>query len=213
MKCSKNMLLLYAVTDQSWTKEKTLYEQIEEALKGGITCLQLREKEMPEEKFLKEAKFIHSLCQNYNVPLIINDNVQIALKADAEGVHIGQDDGDIGQIRKLLGKDKILGVSAHTVEEAQKAQKEGADYLGVGAVFKTGTKKDAKDMPFETLKQICSSVNIPVVAIGGITYENILKLSGSKADGIAVVSAIFSSSDITGTCQKLKKLSEEMIHR
>lgn len=213
MKCSKHTMLLYAVTDQSWTKEKALYKQIEEALKGGITCLQLREKEMPEEEFLKEAKVIHSLCQNYNVPLIINDNVQIALKADAEGVHIGQDDGDIGQIRKLLGKDKILGVSAHTVEEAEKAQKEGADYLGVGAVFKTSTKKDAKDMPFETLKQICSSVNIPVVAIGGITDENILKLSGSKADGIAVVSAIFSSSDITGTCQKLKKLSEEMIHR
>lgn len=211
MKCAKETMLLYAVTDRSWTDSKSLKEQVEEALQGGITCLQLREKNMDPDCFLKEAKEIHELCQSYNVPLIINDNVQVALKSGAEGVHIGQKDGTIEQARKVLGPAKIIGVSVHTPEEAIKAQLEGADYLGVGAVFKTTTKKDAKDMNFNTLAAICKACDLPITAIGGINETNILKLSKSGVDGVAVVSAIFAAKDIKQACITLKSLSQKII--
>ena len=210
MKLDKKSLLLYAVTDRSWTENASLYEQVEQTLKGGTTFVQLREKDLSYEDFLQEGKEIQELCKKYQVPFVINDNVQLAKELDADGVHIGQDDMKICDARNLIGSNKILGVSVQTVEDAIFAEKEGADYLGVGAVFSTSTKLDADSVSFDTLKSICESVEIPVVAIGGITEENILKLSGSKIDGVAVVSAIFASDDIENSCIRLKKLSEEI---
>lgn len=212
MKCDKKNMLLYAVTDRMWTGKKTLYEQIEEALKGGITCLQLREKKLGEEEFLEEALKIKSLCNSYNVPFIINDNVDIALKCGADGVHVGQDDMQAENVRKLVGEDMIIGVSARTVEQAVLAEKNGADYLGVGAVFNTSTKTDANSVSFQTFSEICKAVSIPVVAIGGISSENILQLSGLGADGVALVSAIFSAENIEQECRKLHSLSEKMVN-
>ncbi|MGN0469854.1 MAG: thiamine phosphate synthase [Acutalibacteraceae bacterium] len=212
MKCDKKNMLLYAVTDRMWTGKKTLYEQIEEALKGGITCLQLREKKLDEEEFLEEALKIKSLCNSYNVPFIINDNVDIALKCGADGVHVGQHDMQAENVRKLVGEDMIIGVSARTVEQAVLAEKNGADYLGVGAVFNTSTKTDANSVSFQTFSEICKSVSIPIVAIGGISSENILQLSGLGADGVALVSAIFSAENIEQECRKLYSLSEKMVN-
>lgn len=212
MKCDKKNMLLYAVTDRMWTGKKTLYEQIEDALKGGITCLQLREKHLDDENFLEEALKIKSLCNRYNVPLIINDNVDIALKCGADGVHIGQHDMNVANARKLMGDDMIIGVSARTVEQAILAEKNGADYLGVGAVFNTSTKTDASSVSFQTVSEICKAVSIPVVAIGGISSENILQLSGLGIDGVALVSAIFSAENIEQECRKLRSLSEKMVN-
>lgn len=212
MKCDKKNMLLYAVTDRMWTGKKTLYEQIEDALKGGITCLQLREKHLDDENFLEEALKIKSLCNRYNVPLIINDNVDIALKCGADGVHIGQHDMNVANARKLMGDDMIIGVSARTVEQAILAEKNGADYLGVGAVFNTSTKTDASSVSFQTVSEICKAVSIPVVAIGGISSENILQLSGLGTDGVALVSAIFSAENIEQECRKLRSLSEKMVN-
>lgn len=195
---------LYAVTDRTWLGDRSLAHDVESALKGGATCIQLREKELSDDDFLEEALEIKSLCHRYNVPFIINDNVEVAIKSDADGIHIGQHDAEASEVRKLIGKDKILGVSAQTVEQAIKAQADGADYLGVGAVFHTGTKLDADDVSYDTLKAICSAVSIPVVAIGGISMQNICKLSGSGIDGIAVVSAIFASQDIEKATVELR---------
>ncbi|KXB57716.1 thiamine phosphate synthase [Gemelliphila asaccharolytica] len=209
----KENLLLYAVTDRRWANKQSLKEQIELSLKGGVTFLQLREKNLSEEEFLKEAKEIKALAKEYKVPFIINDNVDVAMKVDADGVHVGQDDKDAKEVRKIIGKNKILGVSAQTIKQAIKAEKDGADYIGVGAVFPTGTKKDAENLSIEILKKICQSVTIPVVAIGGITKENILKLKGSKIAGVALVSAIFASKDIKQDCQKLKELSIKVVSK
>lgn len=209
----KENLLLYAVTDRRWANKQSLKEQIELSLKGGVTFLQLREKNLSEEEFLKEAREIKALAKEYKVPFIINDNVDVAMKVDADGVHVGQDDKDAKEVRKIIGKNKILGVSAQTIKQAIKAEKDGADYIGVGAVFPTGTKKDAENLSIEILKKICQSVTIPVVAIGGITKENILKLKGSKIAGVALVSAIFASKDIKQDCQKLKKLSIKVVSK
>ena len=209
----KENLLLYAVTDRRWANKQSLKEQIELSLKGGVTFLQLREKNLSEEEFLKEAREIKALAKEYKVPFIINDNVDVAMKVDAEGVHVGQDDRDAKEVRKIIGKNKILGVSAQTIKQAIKAEKDGADYIGVGAVFPTGTKKDAENLSIEILKKICQSVTIPVVAIGGITKENILKLKGSKIAGVALVSAIFASKDIKQDCQKLKELSIKVVSK
>ena len=184
-------LLLYAVTDRAWLGNETLYEQVEKSLKGGVT-------------FLQEAIEIKELCKKYNVPFVINDNVDIAIKMDADGVHVGQSDMEAGDVRKKLGPDKIIGVSAQTVEQAILAEKHGADYLGVGAVFPTGSKDDAEDVPFETLKAICEAVSIPVIAIGGITKDNVKELAGSGICGIAVISAIFASKDIETATKELK---------
>lgn len=209
----KENLLLYAVTDRRWANKQSLKEQIELSLKGGVTFLQLREKNLSEEEFLKEAKEIKALAKEYKVPFIINDNVDVAMKVDADGVHVGQDDKDAKEVRKIIGKNKILGVSAQTIKQAIKAEKDGADYIGVGAVFPTGTKKDAENLSIEILKKICQSVTIPVVSIGGITKENILKLKGSKIAGVALVSAIFASKDIKQDCQKLKELSIKVVSK
>lgn len=204
-------MLLYAVTDRSWIGERTLLGQVKEALDGGVTCVQLREKQLDDKSFLSEALEIRELCRAYGVPFIVNDNVDIAVRCKADGIHVGQRDMEAGDVRSIVGKDMIIGVSAQTVEQALAAQKAGADYLGVGAVFSTSTKTDACEVTFQTLREICSAVSIPVVAIGGINKKNILRLSGSGADGVAVVSAIFAAEDIESECKILKKLSEEMV--
>lgn len=204
-------MLLYAVTDRAWTGRQSLYEQVEAALKGGVTCVQLREKNLEEEAFFQEARELKFLCQSYGIPLIINDNVNIAVDCGADGVHVGQEDMDVSCVRRLVGEKMILGVSAHSVEEAKKAVEEGADYLGVGAVFPTSTKSDVRGMTKETLQAICREVDVPVVAIGGINPENIRKLAGSGVDGVALVSAIFSAPDIEEACRYLHKLAEEMV--
>ena len=211
MKCDKKDLLLYAVTDRSWLNGETLYSQVEKTLEGGTTFVQLREKELDEEHFLEEAKEIKELCRKYRVPFVINDNVDIALAMDADGVHVGQSDMEAGDVRAKLGPDKIIGVSAQTVEQALLAQKRGADYLGVGAVFHTGSKADAKDVSHETLKEICEAVDIPVIAIGGISKNNVMELAGSGICGIAVISAIFAQNDIKSATEQLKALTEKMV--
>ena len=211
MKFDKNDLLLYAVTDRSWVKEKTLYEQVEEALKGGATFVQLREKNIDDDSFLLEAIEIQKICKKYNVPFVINDNVEIARKMNAAGVHVGQSDMEASDVRVLLGKDKILGVSAQTVEQAILAEQRGADYLGVGAVFPTGSKDDAEDVSNETLKAICEAVSIPVVAIGGISKHNVSLLTGSGICGIAVISAIFAQDDIKSATKELKNLTKQVV--
>ena len=204
-------MLLYAVTDRAWVGRQTLYEQVECAIRGGVTCLQLREKELDSGSFFEEAEKIKLLCNKSNVPFIVNDNVEIAVKCGADGVHIGQEDMAAAEVRRIIGKDMILGVSAQTVEQAKKAEQDGADYLGVGAVFPTSTKLDAADVPYDTLKEICAAVKIPVVAIGGIKRENIKMLSGSGISGIAVVSAIFAAEDIENECRILKEITSEAV--
>lgn len=211
MNCDKKDLLLYAVTDRSWLGEKTLYEQVEAALKGGATFVQLREKNLSEVEFLEEAVQIKELCKRYGVPFVINDNVEIAKKIDADGVHVGQDDMEAGNVREILGPDKIIGVSAHNVEEALRAQSHGADYLGVGAVFTTSSKPDAGHIRHETVREICEAVKIPVIGIGGVCRENILQLKGKGLCGVAVISAIFAQKDIEGATAELRKLCEDMI--
>ena len=204
-------LLLYAVTDRHWLDGRTLYDVVRDSLDGGVTFLQLREKELDDETFLEEAVKLQEMAREYNVPFVINDNVDIAVKMDADGVHVGQSDMEAGNVRALIGPDKILGVSAQTVEQALLAQEKGADYLGVGAVFPTGSKDDADEVSFETLKEICDAVSIPVVAIGGITYENTLELKGSGICGIAVISAIYAQSDIKAASEQLKAVTQQMI--
>lgn len=211
MKCDKKTMLLYAVTDRAWVGKQSLYEQVESALKGGVTCVQLREKELAEEDFLKEALEISALCREYGVPFFINDNVEIAIKCQADGIHVGQEDMEASQVRKKVGEDMMIGVSVHSVEEALEAVKKGADCLGVGAMFSTSTKKDVDLLPKESLKDICQAVNVPVVAIGGIGKSNIIDLSGTGVDGVALVSAIFSADNIEEECRNLRKLSEEMV--
>ena len=211
MKCDRQTMRLYAVTDRAWVGRQTLPEQVEAVLKGGATCVQLREKELDGAAFLEEARTLAALCRRYGVPLIINDNVEVALASGADGVHVGQDDLTVEQVRRLAGDRLIVGVSAHSVEQALAAQAGGADYLGVGAVFATATKSDAHVLPRETLAEICRAVDIPVVAIGGIGEDNLLQLAGTGVDGAALVSAIFSALDIEGQCRKLRALSERMV--
>ncbi len=209
---SNNYLELYAVTDRHWLGNQTLLEQVQEALDGGATCIQLREKQLDEENFLKEAIEIQKLCKEYHVPFIVNDNVEIAKDMHADGIHVGQSDMEALDVRKALGNDVILGVSAQTVEQAKKAEAHGADYLGVGAVFPTGSKDDADDVSHETLKAICEAVSIPVIAIGGITQDNVKDLAGSGIVGIAVISAIFAQKDITQATKDLKQATEQMLN-
>ena len=203
MRLDKKHMLLYAVTDRAWVGTKSLYEQVKEALENGVTCVQLREKELDESDFLKEAKQISTLCKEHKVPFIVNDNVNIAIACKADGIHIGQEDMELTNVRKLVGEDMIIGVSAHTVEEAIKAQEGGADYIGIGAVFATSTKTDVDVLSFETLRSICEAVDISTVAIGGIKKDNICKLKGSGIDGVAVVSAIFAAKDIATATKEL----------
>ena len=212
MKSDKKHMLLYAVTDRAWTGKQTLYQQVEAALRGGVTCVQLREKDLDEALFLQEARELRGLCRQYKVPFIVNDNVDIAIACKADGVHVGQEDLAAGEVRRWIGDEMILGVSVHTVEEARQAVRDGADYLGLGAVFPTSTKGDADQMPHDTLRAICDAVDVPIVAIGGINRDNLLQLSGSGVDGVALVSAIFSAEDIQETCRELRALAEKMVN-
>ena len=209
---SNSYLELYAVTDRHWLGNQTLLEQVQEALDGGATCIQLREKQLDDKTFLQEAIEIQKLCKEYHVPFIVNDNVEIAKDMHADGIHVGQSYMEALDVRKALGNDVILGVSAQTVEQAKKAEAHGADYLGVGAVFPTGSKDDAEDVSYETLKAICEAVSIPVIAIGGITQDNVKDLAGSGIVGIAVISAIFAQKDITQATKDLKQATEQMLN-
>lgn len=209
----KKSLLLYAVTDRSWTGEKSLFEQVEETVKAGTTFVQLREKNISYDEFTNEAKLIKKICAEYNVPFVINDNVTLAKEVDADGVHIGQDDMSITEARAIIGNDKILGVSVQTVKDAILAEQMGADYLGVGAVFPTNSKSDAVEVSYDTLKAICTSVKIPVVAIGGINKSNIKNLTKSGICGIAVISAIFAEKNITQATKELYSLTKQMIEQ
>ena len=211
--CSEKELLLYAVTDRHWLSGETLYDQVKKALDGGATFAQLREKNLDHENFLAEALEIQKLCRSYGVPFVINDDVGIAKDIDADGVHVGQSDMEAMDVRKILGPDKILGVSAQTVEQALIAEKHGADYLGVGAVFTTGSKDDADDVSHEMLKAICEAVSIPVIAIGGITKDNVGELAGSGICGVAVISAIFGQKDIKKATEELKTSVCTMLDR
>lgn len=210
MNCTKNDLLLYAVTDRYWLNGTPLHNHVELALKGGATFIQLREKELDYNSFLQEGLELKKLCKKYKVPFVINDNVELAIQIDADGVHVGQSDMEAGDVRAKIGPHKILGVSAPTVEQAILAEQRGADYLGVGAVFKTGSKDDADDVSHETLKAICKAVKIPVIAIGGITSENVLELKDSGICGIAVISAIFGQKNILEATASLKKITEQL---
>ena len=204
MTFNKDQLLLYAVTDRAWVGRQTLLEQIEDALKGGVTMVQLREKELELQAFVAEAVQVRELCHRYGVPLIINDNVEVALESGADGVHVGIEDAPVAAIRKQAGPDFIIGATAKTVEQARFAEISGADYLGVGAVFPSPTKKNAIRITKDQLKEICSSVSIPAVAIGGISLSNAREIQGGGMAGIAVVSAIFAADDIRSAAQQLK---------
>ena len=205
MRLEKDRLLLYAVTDRSWTGKQSLYEQIEEALKGGVTMVQLREKQLSEDELVAEAIQIKELCHRYEVPLIINDNVDAALKSGADGVHVGIEDAPVSEIRKRAGDDFIIGATAKTTEQAKAAEAAGADYLGVGAVFPSPTKKNAIRITPQDLREICGSVAIPAVAIGGITGDNVSEIKGGGMAGVAVVSAIFAAQDIQKAAAELKR--------
>ncbi len=211
MNCERKDLILYAVTDRHWLNGETLYSQVEKVLKGGATFIQLREKNLDEEHFMEEAKEIQELCRKYHVPFIINDNVELTAAIDADGVHVGQRDMEAGDVRAKLGPDKIIGVSAQTVQQAVEAEKRGADYLGVGAVFPTGTKEDAVEVGKEVLKEICEAVSIPVVAIGGVGAHNVEELVGSGISGIAVISALFAQPDIEQATKDLRSRTEQML--
>ena len=211
MKCDREQLRLYAITDRSHLGEKSLYAAVEEALEGGVTFLQLREKHLPDEEILAEARALLPLCRAHGVPLIINDSVDIALAAGADGVHVGQEDLEAGTAREKLGPDKILGVSAHNVAEALRAEAAGADYLGVGAMFPTGTKSNVVPTAPETLKAICQAVSIPVVAIGGVGPDNLPGLAGCGMAGAAVVSAIFSQPDCRAAARHLREILADLV--
>ena len=211
MEFSKEMLELYAVTDRRWLRGKSLGSQVRQALSGGATMVQLREKELHGDGLLEAAREIREICHSFRVPFLIDDDVELARKVDADGVHVGQEDMEAARARAVLGPGKILGVSARTLEQARAAEAAGADYLGVGAGFPTGTKDDAKSVSLDSLREICGSVIIPVVAIGGIGKKNLLQLSGSGIAGVAVVSAIFAQEDIEGETRYLKELVGKMM--
>lgn len=205
MKFNKEQLLLYAITDNSDCKSGTFLDKIEKALSGGVTMLQLREKNISEDDYIKKALLVKEICRKFKVPLIINDNPIVALKSGADGVHVGTDDASVEEIRKLAGSNFIIGATAKTVEQAQSAEAAGADYLGVGAVFPSPTKKNALRITKENLAEICSSTSLPAAAIGGITLDNMPELYGGGMCGFAVVSAIFSALDPKKAAEELKQ--------
>ena len=211
MKVSKESMRLYAVTDRMWLGNKSFIDQVEDSIKGGVTFVQIREKMIPFDAYVTLGKEIKEVTDKYNVPLVMNDDVEVAIACGADGVHVGQQDMEASDVRVKIGKDMILGVSVQTVQQAIRAEEKGADYLGVGAVFSTSTKLDADAVNYETLKAICNAVSIPVVAIGGIAKETIMKLKGSGIDGVAVVSAIFAQDDIYAASRELRNLSDEMV--
>ncbi|WP_025728144.1 thiamine phosphate synthase [Atopobacter phocae] len=207
----KQAMLLYALTDRAWVGRQTLLEQVEAALKGGVTCVQLREKHLNATDFLVEARQIKERCQVYHVPFIINDNVDIALQCDADGVHVGQSDMPAEQVRQLIGPNKLLGVSVQTIDQAKVAEQAGADYVGVGAVFTTSTKADAVEVTMDELRAISAAIHIPVVAIGGIQENNMMQLAGTGIDGVAMVSAIFSAEQIEEQTRTLYRMARELV--
>lgn len=209
----RKTLLLYAITDHSYigNGKKPLARQVKQALEGGITCLQLREKHIDEDEYIRIAKELVPLCHSYNVPLIINDNPAVAAKSGADGVHVGNSDMEVSEIRKIYGKELIIGATAKTVEQAKNAEKSGADYLGVGAVFPSPTKTDAIRITEEQLREITAAVSIPAVAIGGINAANAMEIAGCGVSGIAVVSAIFGAADITEAARNLRNISEDIV--
>lgn len=211
MKLQTEHLKLYAVTDRSWLGGRTLAQQVEESLVGGATMVQLREKGADRETLRREALEIRAVCRRYGVPFLINDAADLAAEVEADGVHVGQQDMSPRQARAILGPDGIVGVSAHTVEEARAAQAAGADYLGVGAVFATGTKGNTTPVDYETLKAICAAVDIPVVAIGGVGRDNLSSLAGSGICGVAVVSALYAQPDVRAAARCLRSQVEEML--
>lgn len=208
LKPDRNSFSLYAITDRTWLKDKSLAKAVEEAIRGGATFVQLREKNIGHDEFVRLALQVKSVTDRYNVPFVINDNIDVALETDSDGVHIGQNDGTVLAARERLGHGKIIGVSAKTVKAAVKAQLEGADYIGAGSVFSTSTKLDAENITIGILKEIADSVSIPVVAIGGINKDNVLKLKGSGIDGICAISAIFGKGDISSAAGELLELSK-----
>ena len=207
----KKAMPLYLVTDRRWLKE-SLIQTVEKAIQGGVTCVQLREKNFNHEQLIEEGKQLLALCHQYHIPLIMNDYVDMMLEIQADGVHVGQGDMDAKKVREMIGPDKILGVSVRTMEQALKAHQDGADYLGVGSIFVTHTKDDAKKVEIQTLKDICQAVDIPVIAIGGIGQNNLLQLKGTGIDGVAVVSAIMAQDDVFKAAQNLKgKVKEDIL--
>lgn len=212
MHVSKESMQLYVVSDRTWLEGRSLYEVLEQTLQAGATFLQLREKDVTNEFFLQEALELQVLAKQYHVPFVINDNIEVAIACNADGVHIGQSDGSVKDARTKIGNDKILGVSVQSVKQALKAQEDGADYLGVGAMFVTSTKEDADKVSMHSLKAICEAVTIPVVAIGGIHASNIKDLKESKCHGVAIISAILASIDIYGSTKELLDLTKECFY-
>lgn len=206
MKFYRDMLKLYLVTDRQWLNGRKLTDDLEKAILGGVTIIQLREKNLSDEEFIKVANEVKKLCQKYDIPLIINDNLNVALAIDSDGIHIGQDDIPASIVRKKIGPDKILGVSAHNLKEALLARHDGADYIGVGAIFPTETKNDATIVTLDKLQKICDGIDIPVVAIGGINIDNISKLKNINIAGVAVVSEIMKANDIMATSNQLVRM-------
>jgi len=211
LKVNKEAMRLYVVTDRTWLGCNSLVEQVEQTILAGATFIQLREKHLSYDEFVEISLEIKTETDKYKIPFVINDEVNVAIKVNADGIHVGQSDLDARNVRQLIGENKILGVSVQTVEQAKKAEESGADYLGVGAVFSTTTKGDADNVSLETLKQICGAVSIPVVAIGGISENNLLELAGSGVDGVAVISAIFANPDIKKATNNLLELSNKMV--
>lgn len=211
MKLNKESMLVYAITDRHWTGTQTLEQQVEDVLKNGATFLQIREKNMPHDELVKEAICIKEIAAKYNVPVVIDDDIYAVMEAGVDGVHIGQNDMDYVEARKLLGDNKIIGMTAPSVSLAKKAEKLGADYIGAGAVFNTSTKKDTKPLELSTLKEICNSVSIPVVAIGGIDHSNVRELKGTDIDGVAVISALFGASDPGEATRELVSIMKDII--
>ena len=210
MKITASDMSLYLVTDRSWNTGKDLLEDVKTALQNGVSTLQVREKGVDDELFIQRANEMKVLAGQYQVPFIINDNLDVALAVEADGVHIGQSDGSVAKARAKIGKEMILGVSTRTVDEAMEAERQGADYLGVGAMFPTSTKSDASDVSMETLKAICQAVSIPVVSIGGISKENVLKMKGTQVDGVAVISAILGQEEVGEATRVLRKLADQL---
>lgn len=211
MSLDRKDLLLYLVTDRSWLGEDSLVHQVETAIKAGVTFIQLREKDLPFEEFVAQAQAVKAVTDRYGLPFVINDSIEVMTAVEADGIHVGQSDLAAGSVRRQLRPGQVLGVSVETVEQALEAEAQGADYLGVGAVFPTSTKTDADSVHYDTLKAICSAVTIPVVAIGGITASNLPELEGSGISGIAVISAILAKDDISAATKELLLLAERMV--
>lgn len=210
MSMDRGRLLLYAVTDRAWVGRQTLLEQVEDALRGGVTCVQLREKNLEKDAFVAEARAVLALCRRYGVPLIVNDRVDVALESGAAGVHVGIEDAPVAEIRRRTGPGFLIGATAKTVAQARAAEAAGADYLGVGAVFPSPTKQNAIRITAEELRAICGSVSIPAAAIGGITRENLEELRGCGAAGVAVVSAIFGAADVQTAARDLRAAAADL---